>query len=391
MKKWVIVGGGVHGCTLAIYLRKNDLVSIDELAIIDPHPTPLQSWSSCANAVGMKFLRSPSVHHIDVAPFSLERFAKKNNWSSSHFLGRFDRPSLELFHAHSMHSIEENGLRDCFCQAKVKAVNKARGYWEVRLEDGRKMRTEKVVLAMGMREHTIQPDWADNEPVSQHVWHIFDEKKRNDAGVQPPLAVVGGGVSAVQTALKWSRRFPGAVTLIMKKPPEIHTFDSDPGWQGPKYMNQFKKESSYRKRRKMIREARHKGSIMKDLSIQLTRERKKQTLHTVTGSITGLQKIRDKFTIHLESGREIEISSVILATGFVNRIPGADWLADTINEESLLCGECGFPIPKPETLEWTKGLHVMGALSELEVGPTARNIAGARKAAERIASAADFY
>jgi hypothetical protein len=39
-------------------------------------------------------------------------------------------------------------------------------------------------------------------------------------------------------------------------------------------------------------------------------------------------------------------------------------------------------------LQWGPGLFVMGPLAELELGPTARNITGARAGAARIARAA---
>jgi hypothetical protein len=42
-----------------------------------------------------------------------------------------------------------------------------------------------------------------------------------------------------------------------------------------------------------------------------------------------------------------------------------------------------------KALRWARGLYVMGPLAELELGPTARNIAGARKAADRLAHGAE--
>nr|MBA5588668.1 hypothetical protein [Anaerobacillus isosaccharinicus] len=39
--------------------------------------------------------------------------------------------------------------------------------------------------------------------------------------------------------------------------------------------------------------------------------------------------------------------------------------------------------PKP-SLEWEEGLYLLGALAELQLGPVARNISGARRGAERI-------
>ena len=49
----------------------------------------------------------------------------------------------------------------------------------------------------------------------------------------------------------------------------------------------------------------------------------------------------------------------------------------------LPCAECGYPIVS-KTLQWGPDLYVTGALAELEMGPIARNISGARQAAERI-------
>jgi hypothetical protein len=37
-----------------------------------------------------------------------------------------------------------------------------------------------------------------------------------------------------------------------------------------------------------------------------------------------------------------------------------------------------------QSLRWHPGIYVTGALAELEIGPTAMNIIGARLAAERI-------
>ena len=58
-------------------------------------------------------------------------------------------------------------------------------------------------------------------------------------------------------------------------------------------------------------------------------------------------------------------------------------LSHLIQAENLPCSECGYPLVS-EGLEWAPRLHVMGALAELEIGPIARNISGARHAAERI-------
>ncbi len=77
---------------------------------------------------------------------------------------------------------------------------------------------------------------------------------------------------------------------------------------------------------------------------------------------------------------------VVLATGFEPTRPGGAWLDEAIAVNDLPVAACGFPIVD-KTLCWTPGLYVSGALAELEIGPIAANIAGARQAARRLASA----
>ncbi|NRA63045.1 MAG: hypothetical protein HRU19_01110 [Pseudobacteriovorax sp.] len=57
-----------------------------------------------------------------------------------------------------------------------------------------------------------------------------------------------------------------------------------------------------------------------------------------------------------------------------------------IRAESLPIYSCGYPLINKD-LRWSKGLYVTGALAEIQIGPLARNIAGARKAAECITRA----
>ncbi|MBX9720351.1 MAG: hypothetical protein K2X81_03055, partial [Candidatus Obscuribacterales bacterium] len=78
-----------------------------------------------------------------------------------------------------------------------------------------------------------------------------------------------------------------------------------------------------------------------------------------------------------------EASRVILSTGFVPGRPGGALIDSIIsNLNSPIAGD-GFPIVD-KGLHWSDGIYVTGALAELEVGPPARNILGARLSGERI-------
>lgn len=386
MKEWTIIGGGIQGAAMAVFLRDVRGICTKQLAVIDPASSPLQSWKTCTSSISMPFLRSPSVHHLDVGPFSLEKFAKKNNWDNSHFLGIHSRPSLSLFNAHSDALLEKWDILSSWVTGTVAALSKKSGSWLITLQNGEVLESRHVVLAAGMREHLFIPKWA--EPYhSSDVRHIFDPSYTNNT-IEPPITIVGGGISSAHAALKWSRLFPGRVTLIRRHPARIHAFDSDPGWQGPRNMAGFSAVSSYQKRRELIKKARHSGSMPKEIHIRLKKAVRTHQLHIIEAEPEALVETQGKKALYSSEGELLSTAStILLATGFSNKIPGHSWLEDTINKEQLTCSGCGFPIVSPEHLEWDHRLHTMGALAELEMGPTARNIAGARRAAARIVQA----
>lgn len=56
-----------------------------------------------------------------------------------------------------------------------------------------------------------------------------------------------------------------------------------------------------------------------------------------------------------------------------------------IKDYNLPTANCGFPIVN-DNLAWHPDIYVSGSLAELELGPVAKNIAGARNSASRISS-----
>jgi glycine/D-amino acid oxidase-like deaminating enzyme len=105
MLEWIIVGGGIQGATVATFLLKKGKTTVDQLRIIDPHPKPLENWKRCTSVISMPYLRSPSVHHLDTDPFSLQSFARRENMyePNTAFYGRYKRPSLNMFNEHCDH------------------------------------------------------------------------------------------------------------------------------------------------------------------------------------------------------------------------------------------------------------------------------------------------
>ncbi|WP_238532163.1 hypothetical protein [Planococcus antarcticus] len=202
--------------------------------------------------------------------------------------------------------------------------------------------------------------------------------------MKPPFTVIGGGISAVHLTLKLNKMFPQQVTLLKQNPFRIHDFDSDPGWLGPKKQTAFHKTHCYQNRREQIIKARYKGSIPRDLYIKLLHQQRKNTKLTMNGEVHQGKFEKGTIKLYNKSSQLLQESgTVLLATGFQAMLPGKEWLAPAIEDNHLKCANCGYPIVA-ENLQWGQSLYVMGALAELEIGPIARNISGARQAAERI-------
>ena len=139
----------------------------------------------------------------------------------------------------------------------------------------------------------------------------------------------------------------------------------------------------------------------------------------------GSTKANKKYQLNLTNGNGIIADEIILATGLGKRPPGHNIIHPLAEQAGLPLSPCGYPLVDP-SLQWKQKHHqlsalsgnsntnkkgrsndhgdgdvvvpsllttsskiyVSGGLAELELGPSARNIAGARMAAERIAAAA---
>ena len=75
--EWLIIGGGIHGVHIAARLLGEANVAPERLCIVDPGARLLERWQSCTQRTGMTHLRSPAVHHLDLEPWSLRRYAGK--------------------------------------------------------------------------------------------------------------------------------------------------------------------------------------------------------------------------------------------------------------------------------------------------------------------------
>ena len=59
------------------------------------------------------------------------------------------------------------------------------------------------------------------------------------------------------------------IHLWLNKDIEIHDFDADPGWLGPKNMKHFLNIESSQERMRIIKAERHKGSMPHELYLRI--------------------------------------------------------------------------------------------------------------------------
>ncbi|WP_121641858.1 FAD/NAD(P)-binding protein [Bacillus vallismortis] len=382
MYKWLIIGGGIQGSTLAVHLVKSGRASIEEMAVIDPHERPLECWKRNTSRIQMKYLRSPSVHHVDTEPFSLQTYADKSQWPEV-FLGRYKRPSLSLFNQHCETVLDEIQIDQAWKRGMVTNLRREDGLWVAEIDGAGTLTGERAVLAMSFSHQPFWPEWA--KPFQYDgVYHVFDKDVHGVSNKRVQMAVVGGGITAAHYAVKLADDGHD-VTMLARHPFRIYDFDSDPGWLGPKYMKAFSKTSDYQQRRQWITSARHRGSFPKDMSRKLAVYKEEGRIKVIQDEIESCQKTDDdKLMIHGKASQSpYKYERIALATGFTSDISRFDWVQRAAQAEQLPYAGCGFPIVGKD-LEWGKGLYVMGAFAELEIGPTARNISGARKAAYTI-------
>lgn len=386
MIDWLVVGGGIHGCTIAHSLLRYGRVRREKMMIVDPNPRLLAAWHLTTHACGMRFMRSPAAHALVPDFTALLGWARRHGYERDlHTTPPYARPSLELFNAHAHATLRSSGLPGRLRRASVVGISLDRGNadcahsWRLALDSGEEMRARNVVLAPGRSDGLNIPDWAQRDPRAVHVFDpTFNRARLADA--RRPV-IVGGGVSAVHLALFLARAGSGGrarradapVTLVMRHELRVRQFDSDPCYLGPACMQEFLALETPQERRERLRRVRNPGSVPPDLADELRRVEERGAVRI---------QVREP-----HEPADLDGDAIVLATGFAAGPPLAAIVARLADGDAtgmpLPVDPAGYPVPLP-TLEWAPGLYVTGALGEQELGPAAVNIVGAHNAAKRI-------
>ncbi|WP_436861030.1 NAD(P)-binding domain-containing protein [Staphylococcus caeli] len=369
MSSWTIIGGGIQAVTIALKLKSLGLKT-SQLTIIDPHPSLCDQFNNYTERIEMPYLRSPCVHHVHPNPFHLNQFAKKQQFTHASY-GPYKRPNRDMFMQHTHELIHRYDLNASHIQGKATQIKHEHSTWHVQYNDRHWVQSTHVIVAFGCNHQPYIPEMFDQQP---DVSHIFDNPQYTHAS-----HVVGSGISAAHLTLKSLNKQPHAqIHLWTNKPFEVHDFDADTGWLGPKNMNHFKNLHSNEHRYALLKKERHKGSMPKELELRLKKHIKQGRL---THHINTLVDIKQHHLITEQYCMPYD--HILLATGFKDNIMQQPLIEQLVHQYQAPVSSCGLPSITP-SLEWLPNLYVSGGLADLELGPFARNIMGGREAALRI-------
>jgi pyruvate/2-oxoglutarate dehydrogenase complex dihydrolipoamide dehydrogenase (E3) component len=252
----------------------------------------------------------------------------------------------------------------------------------------------RCVLAIGHGNRYTRPSWtaALDESAVDHVWDTSFEL--DDYG---QAIVIGGGVTAAQTALALSER-GNDVTLLARSGLIERTIEGDQQWQRWDHVRSelHTLPPGSRARLHRIREARYEGTVPSYLMRDVEAAVAENAISVVEGTVAqvrGGQESNPRLT--LTDGRGIQADHVALATGFESPFE-QPFVEQTASGLELARGHSGMPVLNDHTLAWNRrdgspsSVHVVGALAAGSVGPFAGNIVGARMAASRLVSSVSF-
>jgi Pyridine nucleotide-disulphide oxidoreductase len=411
---WLIVGGGIHGVHIATRLLGQGVTK--DLCIVDDGDCLLQKWKIRTASTGMEYLRSSAGHHLDLAKDSLRKFGKQQPAPSSTelFAKDYERPQLEFFNQHCDAIISGYELDQKHIQGLVTNLEPEENFVRVVVSQPKtgpvRYTAEHVVLALG-NDHPCYPEWVQEDMIhSGLVTHLLDTNKRPASDHGSEVAIVGGGITAAHKAIQLAQHHPDKtkIHLISRHSLAEQQFDTHQDWMMdqaaaersraaggsglPQRQLEFQETTCLQKRRQIIQRERIPGTVTAAVNrgrqgLQYLIQENRVQFHeaeVTSVSISQPQTNACQCELHLSSGNTIAVDSILLATGFGKQPP---FFVDR-SDEFPTSDFCGYPIVN-SSLQWGHPrIFVTGALAELELGPSARNIAGARLAAERILQAA---
>ncbi|RAM53376.1 MAG: FAD-dependent oxidoreductase [Hapalosiphonaceae cyanobacterium JJU2] len=384
-----IIGAGPHALTLVTHLLQKRQTMWGKFLVFDPSGMWMSRWKNQFAALEIPHLRSPAVHHPDPNPFALRKFAESR---PHEFFPPYDLPGTQLFEDFCQDVIHRYSLQQQVIPLGVTRIEPLPHVFRSRLrlwlQDGQSIIARRVVLATDSSQIQL-PNWV-NQIKSGYPQDKLCHSQRVDLRklclTDERVLIVGGGLTSGHLAVGVISR--GAkVHLMIRRQLQEKLFDAEPGWLGPKYLKGFFAEPDYQKRFATILQARNGGSITPAMKMHLRREARSGNLRmTENCQVISAQWTGKNWQVQFSDGSQHEYSRIWLSTG-----TKFDATAETLLQEVFKVYPIkivnGLPVLDQYLRVPGCELFLMGGLAALQVGPTARNLSGARMASEKIVPA----
>ena len=387
-----IVGGGIHGVSIALRLLRDIPTAATQLAIVDRHLQPLTQWRDKTKRQGMTFLRSPAVHHISADALGIVEYAERHN-RTSELAPPYAQPSTPLFWDFCNAALTELTKHQVYYQFEVAQLrwDKGAGRFPFRLisTDKQGFRSRCVVLAIGADDCIYVP------PAFTHWQRRFPDKVIHASQFSvlaveetPPakIVIVGGGLTAGTLAKSLSER-GHRVALIARKPLKTEQFDFPPVWLGPKALTEFANETDFQQRYDIIQQNRGEGSITPNI-MQVLKDAPNVDLYpeTCIQNIVSVDSKQQAQHLKVETTQGVirGVSRVILATGYQFDLRRYGFLKELITQHQIPLVRGVPPLDDDLQLHPIQNLFCSGTIAQLQIGPASGNIAGANLAYERL-------
>ena len=387
-----IIGGGIHGVSIALRLLREMPTAAKHLAIVDRHTRPLIQWRDKTERQGMTFLRSPAVHHISPDALGIVEYAEHHN-RTSELAPPYAQPSTQLFWDFCNAVLAELTEHQVYYQFEVAKLrwDKDAGRFPFRLisTNNQGFRSRCVILAIGADDCAYVPSaftqWQRQFP--DRVIHASQFAVSKEFGTTPArIVIVGGGLTAGTLAKSFSER-GYCVALIARKPLKTEQFDFPPIWLGPKALTEFANETDFRRRYDIIQQNRGEGSITPDIMEALMNAPNIDLYpETYVHNIVAMEKYKSAQRLQIETtrGTITDVSHVILATGYRFDLHRYGFLKELITQHHIPLLR-GLPCLDADLqLHPVQNLFGSGTIAQLQIGPASGNIAGANLAYERL-------
>jgi cation diffusion facilitator CzcD-associated flavoprotein CzcO len=381
-----IVGSGPHALTLATHLIQKSKKFYGKFLVFDPSGTWLNGWTKQFNALQIPHLRSPVVHQPDPNPHALSTFAENRR---TELFNPYDLPGTQIFQDFCTELVQRWQLAAKIYAAQVVHLEILERGYQLWLGNGQSIKARRVVLAH--RGGTpYWPAWAvvaqESCPEQQLLQHSSQINLSQVQVAGKQILIIGGGLTSGHLAA--GAMAAGAqVTMMHRREFYAKLFDADPGWLGPKHLKGFEATKDWKERWQMVKNARNGGSLTPAIMNQLHQAEKARHLRFAENcEVQQAIWQNNHWLVTCHNGQQIEFDHIWLATGtqlHASTEPLLSELQATYPTEIV----GGLPTLE-DHLRWPGSqVFIMGGLAALCVGPTARNLSGARMASQRIVPA----